>query len=419
MPRTSRKAVHMDRLDDGALRLRTGRSVWQAGSDEPRGDRLREPQALTTDIVIIGAGITGAFLAERFTRMGKRVVLIDRRRPVTGSTAASTALLLWELDAPLLEIEGRLGLEAAKTIASVCRRAVIDIGRLVNEIGIDADFTLRSSLYLAGDRLDAHDLREERRLREAMGIETRFLEEGELAKRGFVGEGALVSPGAAEADPVKLARGLLRAAVQRGAIILSPATASVYQAGLEGVRVETLEGDSISAGAMVLANGYEMPDFVPAARHELVSTWVLATAPLAASVWPVDAVVWEAADPYLYMRATADRRIIAGGEDGEFEEAEVREAKTEEKVRAILAKLAARCPALEGIRPEFAWSGVFGATEDSLPMIGRLPGRPSSFAAFGYGGNGITFSAIAADVLAAELEGGSHPAARLFALDRE
>jgi glycine/D-amino acid oxidase-like deaminating enzyme len=62
---------------------------------------------------------------------------------------------------------------------------------------------------------------------------------------------------------------------------------------------------------------------------------------------------------------------------------------------------------------------VFGATEDSLPMIGRLPGRQSSFAAFGYGGNGITFSAIAADVLAAELEGGSHPAARLFALDRE
>jgi glycine/D-amino acid oxidase-like deaminating enzyme len=170
---------------------------------------------------------------------------------------------------------------------------------------------------------------------------------------------------------------------------------------------------------MVLANGYEMPDFVPAARHELVSTWVLATAPVAASVWPGDAVVWEAADPYLYMRATADRRIIAGGEDGEFEEADAREAKTEEKVRAILAKLAARFPALEGIRPEYAWSGVFGATEDSLPMIGRLPGRPCSFAAFGYGGNGITFSAIAADVLAAELEGGSHPAAKLFALDRD
>jgi len=415
----SRKAVHMDRLDDGALKLRTGRSVWQAGTGEPHAHRVREPQALTTDIVIIGAGITGAFLAERFTRMGRRVVLIDRRHPVAGSTAASTALLLWELDAPLLEIEGRLGFEAARTIASVCRRAVMGIGGLINDIGIDADFTLRSSLYLAGDRLDAHDLREERRLREAMEIETRFLDEGDLAQRGFVGEGALISPGAAEADPVKLARGLLGAAVQRGAIVLSSATASIYHADLEGVRVETLEGDSISAGAMVLANGYEMPDFVPAARHELVSTWVLATAPVAASVWSADAVVWEAADPYLYMRATADRRIIAGGEDGEFEDGDAREARTGEKVRTILTKLFARCPALAGLRAEYVWSGVFGATEDSLPMIGRLPGRPSSFAAFGYGGNGITFSAIAADVLAAELEGRTHAGAALFALDRD
>jgi glycine/D-amino acid oxidase-like deaminating enzyme len=409
----------MDRLDDGALRLRTGRSVWQAGADEPSADGRREPQSLTADIVIIGAGITGAFLAERFTRMGQRVVLIDRREPVTGSTAASTALLLWELDAPLLETEDKLGFEAAKTIATICRRAVPGIGSLVNELGIQANFAFRPSLYLAGDRLDAVGLREERRLREAMEIETRFLEEGDLARLGFAGEGALISPGAAEADPVKLARGLLKTAVQRGAITLSPASASVYHASLSGVRVETREGDSVSAGAMALANGYEMPDFVPAARHELVSTWALATASVPADGWPGHSLVWEASDPYLYMRATSDGRIVAGGEDGKFENAETREARTAEKVRAILAKAVARRPDLEGLEPEFAWSGVFGATEDSLPMIGRIPGRPRSFAAFGYGGNGITFSAIAADVLAAGLEGRAHPGVALFAIDRD
>jgi glycine/D-amino acid oxidase-like deaminating enzyme len=410
----------MDRLDDGALRLRTGRSVWQKDEPDDRSAAAgRDRQSLTTDIVIVGAGITGAFLAERFTRMGRRVVLIDRRKPVTGSTAASTALLLWELDAPLLEIEDRLEFEAAKTIAMICRLAVPAIGHLVNELAIDADFAFRPSLYLAGDRLDAAGLREERRLREAMEIETRFLDEGDLARLGFTGEGALISPGAAEADPVKLAGGLIRAALGRGAIILSPASASVYHAGLKGVRVETREGDSVNAGAMVLANGYEMPDFVPAARHELVSTWALATAPAPQDIWPADALVWEAADPYLYARATADGRIVVGGEDGKFEDAEARKAQTEEKVRAILAKLAARRPVLEGLRAEFAWSGVFGATEDSLPMIGRIPGRPSSFAAFGYGGNGITFSAIAADVLAAMLEGRPHPGEALFALDRD
>jgi glycine/D-amino acid oxidase-like deaminating enzyme len=64
-------------------------------------------EVLHTDIVIIGAGITGAFLAERFTRDGHTAVLLDRRPPTQGSTSASTAMLLWELDASLLELEGR------------------------------------------------------------------------------------------------------------------------------------------------------------------------------------------------------------------------------------------------------------------------------------------------------------------------
>ena len=82
------------------------------------------------------------------------------------------------------------------------------IGGLVNELGIQADFSMRPSLYLAGDRLDAAGLREERRLREAMGIETRFLDAGELARRGFVGEGAQMKDGTAiKADLVVLATG--------------------------------------------------------------------------------------------------------------------------------------------------------------------------------------------------------------------
>ena len=73
-------------------------------------------------------------------------------------------------------------------------------------------------------------------------------------------------------------------------------------------------------------------------------------------------------------------------------------------MEALLAKAAVRCPALAGVEADFAWSGVFGETDDSPPMIGRVPGRPHCLAAFGYGGNGITFSALAADLLEAELE---------------
>lgn len=408
----------MTRLDDGAMRLRDGESVWQAQRCAEPILREPEPSSLTTDIVLIGAGITGAFLAERLTRDGYKVVLIDRHAPATGSTAASTAMLLWELDASLLELEGALGLDGARLVSAACRRQVTAIGEMVQRLGIACDFAFRPSLYLAGNKLDAGDLREEHRLREHLDIGGLFLDEGALAGRGFIGDGGLLYPGSAEVDPVKLTRGLLAVAQARGARVISPATAMVYETSRDGVVVETREGDVVRASRLLLANGYEMPDFVPGARHRIVSTWAFATERRTGPAWPGNALVWEASEPYLYMRATADGRVIVGGGDESDAGGAQREALTDKKVQALEVAAAGRSAALKGLRPEYAWSGAFGQTEDSLPFIGPTPSRGRCLAAYGYGGNGITFSALAAEILADALAGKANPVARFCALDR-
>ncbi|BBB97234.1 nucleoside-diphosphate-sugar epimerase [Bradyrhizobium elkanii USDA 61] len=64
-------------------------------------------------MLIIGAGITGALMAERLTRQGRQVVIIDRELPSLGSTVASTAMLLWEIDRPLFELAQLYGFEKA------------------------------------------------------------------------------------------------------------------------------------------------------------------------------------------------------------------------------------------------------------------------------------------------------------------
>ena len=409
----------MARLDDGAMRLRDGYPVWQAGPLAPP-QRTSLPLTVETDILIIGAGSTGSFLAERFTRDGYRVALIDRHAPATGSTAASTAMLLWELDASLLEIEDRLGMEAAAAISSACRQHVFTIGELVHRLRLDCDFAFRPSLYLAGNKLDAADLREEHKLRAHLGIEGAWIAEGELAARGFRGDGGLLYQGSAEVDPVKLARGLLAVAQARGAVVISPATAMVYETLHTGVRVETREGDVIRARTLVLANGYEMPDFVPlpACGHTIVATWAMATERGVAPAWPDNALVWEASDPYLYMRATLDGRVIIGGADETDVDDERRKALTAAKVATLEAQSRERALALNAQGPEFAWSGAFGQTGDSMPLIGSMPGRPHCLAAYGYGGNGITFSALSATMLSAHLAGERHPLARFCALDR-
>ena len=79
--------------------LRGGSSPWSAAARNPPRHDLTEN--IRCDALIVGAGITGSLVAERLTRQGLDVVIIDREVPGRGSTAASTSMLLWEIDRPL------------------------------------------------------------------------------------------------------------------------------------------------------------------------------------------------------------------------------------------------------------------------------------------------------------------------------
>lgn len=410
----------MESLIDGATDLRSGLTFWEA-RNPPLTGQAELPKDISVDVVIVGAGITGAFIAERLSRRGKSILVVDRRGLQRGSTAASTALLSWELDTSMLELESLWGFKAAADIYRRSHDTVKAIGALAGHHGISCHFAWRDSIYLSGSTLDPADLREELRLRARAGIGGRFVSSAELAAaEGVAGEAALVSPGSAEADPVALARGLLAVAVARGALIAAPATAVAYEAADSGVVVATDRDAVIRAGALVLATGYEMPEFVPASIHRVVSTWALATEPMVArGPWSDHAIVWEASDPYLYMRTTSDRRIVAGGEDEELTDAAARDALTAEKTGLILAGAGTLLSNLDIGDAEFAWSGFFGRTEDGLPLIGQVPGMSHCFGAYGYGGNGITFSAMASVAIDRMIAGEEDPDAELLSLDRQ
>ncbi|MFT4152002.1 MAG: FAD-dependent oxidoreductase, partial [Paracoccaceae bacterium] len=62
--------------------------------------RLRQ----SWDVIIVGTGISGALMAEALTRRKRRVLILDRRVPVRGSSLASTAMVQHEIDMPLSEL---------------------------------------------------------------------------------------------------------------------------------------------------------------------------------------------------------------------------------------------------------------------------------------------------------------------------
>lgn len=92
--------------------LRTGNPLWLS-KPKPRIPTSQLTRDQRADIVIIGAGITGAMAAESLSAAGFKVILIDRRGPLKGATSASTALLQYEIDTPLTVLSGQIGRDKA------------------------------------------------------------------------------------------------------------------------------------------------------------------------------------------------------------------------------------------------------------------------------------------------------------------
>jgi glycine/D-amino acid oxidase-like deaminating enzyme len=400
---------------DSHEELRSGQAPWQQPPYHPKPEAV--DRDLHCDVLVVGAGITGSMLAASLSSLGHDVVIVDRERAGAGSTAASTAMLLWELDQSLANMVELIGFDRAIRVYQVSFEATQRLCGWIESLALPCGFARRPSLQLATDTTGAVTaLRGEHALRERAGLPSHFMDAQQLATRfGMMRPAALISGGAAEVDPLLLARSLLMYALHNKARYFC-GEAVQFDASSKGAVAVMDNGRAIEAKHIILATGYDMPSFVRCNLHSLSATWAVATQ-CTRSQWPHRALLWEAADNYLYARTAADL-VVVGGEDEEDKiEPAQRQAAMGEKSRRLLQRLASLWP-IETERAALAWSGVFGKTTDSLPLIGPVPGKPGLFAAYGYGGNGITFSYLSAEIIARLIRGERLSWFNDFAIDR-
>jgi glycine/D-amino acid oxidase-like deaminating enzyme len=396
--------------------LVNGRSLWGRTAAKPVYAPLRE--SLSFDVAIVGGGITGALAAEHLTARGLSVCVIDRETPGLGSTAASTAMLQWEIDTQLSELSMFYGFDKAAAIYRRSAVAVAGLAKLIDRLNIICKYRSRSSLYLTNSPGGARELMQELQLRHRAGLPGEFLSHPYLMTEFEIErDGGIFSTGSAEVDPLLLTWGLLEAAAKRGARLISASATGLDCEGRH-VTIATDGPHLIEAGHVVLATGYNMPGIDMPKLHRTTSSWAMATVPQdRARLWRERALIWEDSHPYLYARTTADNRIVIGGEDDETVDAATREAKMAEKIATLREKLKLLWSPSD-TRVDYAWSGTFGTTADGLPLIGPVPGMPRVFGAYGYGGNGITFSFMAALMIGAMVTETHRDWFDDFALDR-
>jgi len=399
------------------MQITSGYPIW------PLLDGLSGPfPSLEGDVdcgvVVVGAGVTGALQAHELARRGLDVVVLEKREVGFGSTAATTGLLTYEVDASLRDLARRIGVkEATRTYGSMVD-ATRRVGALARRVG-GCRYAARRSLYAASRESDLRELRAEYRLRRSAGIAVSFLDRAEL-RRGFGIDrpGAILSEDGGQVDAYALAARMLHRARRRGARVHDRTTVLEPAYDERGVRLRTEQGHVVRGRFVVWATGYEMARYLPRGLVQLAATYAILSEPLreprAIREFPI---VWETARPYLYLRTARDGRFMLGGRDEPFREANLADDVVQSKASALEADLRRLVP-WAGVRAAFAWAGAFATTPDELAYVGPLPGRRRALFALGFGANGIVFGQLAADILAGEVLGRPHPDARLFSFDR-
>ncbi len=377
---------------------------------------------VSCDVAIIGAGITGALMAWHLAAAGIATVVLDRREAAHGSTAGSTALLQYEIDVPLHRLERRVGPARARRAYHGCLGAVRGLRSLVKELRLDCGFESKGSILLARNRGHVPALHAEFLARRAAGLDVAWWPRRELARRGSLPQPAAIfsAPGtAAQVDAYAMAYGLLDAARRRGAAVHDHTTVTRRTHTTRRVELLTDRGARVRAKWLVVASGYEADQFLPQRVTALHSTYALASEPVTAFPgWPAGLpVIWETGDPYLYLRTTHDGRIILGGYDEPFRDPRARDALLARKVAALRRRFHQMFPRIP-LDVATAWAGTFGTTADGLPFIGEHPSAPRTWFALGYGGNGITYSLLAAELFRDRLTEGIARDGDLYGFDR-
>lgn len=386
----------------------TSTPLWTALHPPPTQPLPRLPAGLSADVCVIGAGIAGLSVALSILQSGRRVVVLDRDGIGGGETLRTSAHLSSALDDRYSELERWHGEDGARLAAHSHQLAIDQVEQWVRAHAIECDFARVDGYLLRAPEDDSDVL--EREFNAALRIGQPVIRVAHAPSAEQFGT-ALKFPQQARIEISRYLHGLAAAVQRAGGRIFGHAEAVEVHGG-DAPRVVMEDGHEVRAGCIVVATNVPFHHRVTMhTKQAAYRTFVLAARVPVGEV--ADALYWDTADPYHYVRTQPVGQggyeyLIVGGEDhktGQPEQDIDRFARLERWARGF-------CPLLGPI--EFRWTGQIIEPVDGMAFIGADPGERNVFMVTGDSGNGLTHGTLAGPLLAALTAGEEHPWTRLY-----
>lgn len=371
------------------------------------------------DAIIVGGGMSGALTALSLLDRGLQIAVLDKRQFASGSTAANTGLLQYSNDIMLHELIEQIGRIDAVDFYRSCLEAMGQLKKIADRLHVDPQFMCRESIYYSSDEEDAERIKKEYQTLSKYGFPCSYWDRDALLnKAGIDRPCAIVTHGDAVVNPYVFVNGIFDLAETKGAHLFEfTEMLDVTERG-DHLEISTTDGE-LRTKNIIFTTGYETLPIGKRIGADINRSYVIVTEPLEESpAWYKDTLIWETERPYLYMRTTADNRIIVGGLDENSGEMEITEDLISKRGDELREKFNEVFPHLD-IGIDYAYCATFGESTDNLPFIGEHPTRKNHFYLLGYGGNGTVYSMLGAEILADRLCGIKHPISHIVQLVRE
>lgn len=392
--------------------LRDGlrKSLWQKTARKYSPISFAEASEKKYDVAIVGGGITGLTLATLLQEHGVNCIVLEAHTLGFGTTGGTTAHLNTLLDTPYNTIIQNFGLDNAKIVASATREAIELVKANIQRYSIDCGFEEVSGYLYAQNESQEKELG---KIVDACNHVGLFPEYTTQIPVPVPFKTAIKISGQAKFHPLRYLFKLAAAFENAGGVIVEQNRVIKAEPGTAAtLRIETSAGIFV-ADKLVYATHIPMGINLLHLRCSPYRSYAMAVK-LEDDAYPKE-LAYDMYDPYHYYRTQVidgEKYLIVGGEDHRTGE--------ESNTSGCFLKLESH------IRSHFKvaeivdqWSSQFFEPVDGLPYIGHLPGNPPDvYVATGYGGNGITYSHVAAISLKHQIMGENDPYKQLFSPGR-
>jgi glycine/D-amino acid oxidase-like deaminating enzyme len=356
---------------------------WLDAPYEPRPPLSGEMEA---EACVIGGGVAGLSCVRRLAERGIETILLEAGTVAGGASGRNGGFLIAGTALFHNDARERLGAERASAIYGATLDAQEEIVALASDLGAGDALRRVGLLRLATSEEEAEHVRAHAAALTADGFAAELMERDELPE-------SLRRPGLAGCltrhdcalHPGRWYRLLAAAAEDAGARIFeSTRVAAPVPAPGEGPVVS--EGGSVRARHVVVAADGALPRLVPEydGRVRARRLHMVATEPLP----PLVACMVYARWGYEYLQQQPDGRVLAGGfsdldGDASYTDSDEGNPLVWDRVERYLRDDLGTAPHLT-----HRWTGVVGFSDDSLPYVGEVPGRPGLYVSGGYSGHG-------------------------------